>query len=134
MPLSRKSSTNLPHSRRKTNDAGGFETTASAFRQKALRGPSSSTFAEDSVSTDHRWVKRIHLNVPLPQRIRQRSHSPLVEIPEVNFDNVSDMQWEDNVGAEDDLDEDDDELEDGAQKARRYASSVRSWIIRTLTY
>jgi len=109
---------------KKTGDSGGFETTLSLLRQQSSQRPTTSTYGEDSVSADRRRVKRIKVNVPPPPPLKERLDLPLPELPEANFDNVPDMQWEDNIALEDEIDEEEDELEDGVRKARRYAASV----------
>jgi len=118
---------NLPRNRRGKKDIGGFETTASAYRQQNSREASSSTFGEDSISKDRRRIKRVKLDVPAPPSLQRHADPPLPAFPDANFDNVEDLQWQDNapLDLEDEIDDDDDDLEDGAQKARRYASSVR---------
>jgi hypothetical protein len=123
MSSSRRS--NLHRGKRaNVNDVGEFETTASAFRQHSYRAPSSNTFGEDTLSADGRRLKRHKVNVPPPSPLEQHPDPPLADFQDFNFSNVPDMQWEDNTALEGEADEDDDELEDGAQKARRYASSV----------
>jgi len=117
--------TNLPRNkRRKRVDVGEFETTSTAFRQHVSQASSSSNFGEDTLSSDKRRIKHRKVNIPMPQPLQEHPDPPLPDLPALDFSNVPDLQWKDNAPVDEDSDE--DELEDDAQKARRYSSSVCS--------
>jgi len=118
--------------RRKHNDIGEFEATASSFRQHITQASSSKSYVEDTVSSDRRRVKHIEVPIPPPLPSQQHLDPPLPDCPAADFSSVPDMQWEDNAPVDEESDDDDDELEDDARKARRYASSVRLLMVACL--